>query len=357
MEWRNLSEDQLDELIIESEQTIARCRAVEMAVIREKQVRQSHHADGYRSIVDWMAARADISHRTSRSLCWTATRLSEAPEVADMVASGDMSFDRAEQLARLPQEHRSDHEGYDIAQLRRRVAHYRKLSPQREQKVSQNGYLNFQSSWDETSTRFWGELSGVDARMVEKAVDQRADEIIGTEPRLAVAERRVMALVAICQDALYTDAPGTNPRSVELTVTVDARTAAESNGQTGVAVLTGPRIGRQALDAIACNAIVEVVGISEEGTPLGLGRKTRTIPTRLRRYILTRDGGCTVEGCSSRYRLETHHVQPWSQGGTTDAENLITLCWFHHHVAVHREQLRIRRVGQSRVRLKRPIQG
>jgi hypothetical protein len=33
---------------------------------------------------------------------------------------------------------------------------------------------------------------------------------------------------------------------------------------------------------------------------------------------------------------------------------LVTLCWYHHHVAVHQEGLQIVRIGQSRVRLKRP---
>ena len=42
---------------------------------------------------------------------------------------------------------------------------------------------------------------------MEKAVDQRADEIIPTEQKLAVAERRALALVAICQDSLYQTGP------------------------------------------------------------------------------------------------------------------------------------------------------
>ncbi|MGA8039153.1 MAG: hypothetical protein WCA93_03500, partial [Acidimicrobiia bacterium] len=69
MEWETLSEDQLDTLITECESGIARLRSMEMAAVAEKKRRQSHHGDGYRSIVDWMAARADVSHRTARRLC------------------------------------------------------------------------------------------------------------------------------------------------------------------------------------------------------------------------------------------------------------------------------------------------
>ena len=121
-----------------------------------------------------------------------------------------------------------------------------------------------------------------------------------------------------------------------------------------MAVLAGPRIGPRALEEILCDGIVQVVGITETGQPLALGRKARIVDRRLKHHILTRDRGCTVEGCTSRYRLQIHHVIPWSHGGGTDPDHLVTLCWYHHHVAVHREGLDIVRVGTSRVRLRRP---
>ena len=141
---------------------------------------------------------------------------------------------------------------------------------------------------------------------------------------------------------------------VEVAVTVDARTAVAADGETGLSVLAGPRLGPGILEEILCNGTVEVVGIAEEGEPLNLGRRSRTVPRRLRRFVLSRDGGCTVGGCTSRYRLEVHHTPPWSFGGETNAEDLITLCWYHHHIAVHRGGLVIHRIGPSRVRLKRP---
>jgi hypothetical protein len=354
MELGSYSEDQLDELIVRGEREIGVWRAMQMAVVSEKKRRGSHQADGYRSIVNWMAARADVSHQTARSLCWTGSRLEDAPEVARQLACGEISFDRAEQLARLPEEHRGDHDGYDIAQLRRRVAHYRRMTPKREKRIANSGFLKFQVSADETITSVWGELAGLDARLVEKAVDQRADEILGSEARLGVAERRALALVAICQDSLYTTETGGEAFPVEVAVTVDARTAAGSNGETGVAVLAGPRIGRRAIEEIFCDGIVDVIGVSEDGEPLNLGRRSRTVSRNLRRHVLSRDWGCTVEGCSSRYRLEVHHATPWSHGGRTDADALISLCWYHHHISVHREGLQIHRIGQSRIRLKRP---
>lgn len=235
--------------------------------------------------------------------------------------------------------------------MRRLVAHHKRLTRKRERTVG-NGFLNFGS--EELVRSFWGELPGLDSRIVEKAVDQRADEIIPGDARLGVAQRRALALVAICQDSFYSTGEEVPSSPVEVAVIVDARTAAPSNGEAGVSVLARPRIGPRALEEILCNGIIEVIGITEGGEPLNLGRKTRTVSRKLRRFVLARDGGCTEEGCSSNYRLEVHHSPPWYRGGRTDADQLITLCWYHHHIAVHREGLEVHRVGHSRVRLKRP---
>ncbi|HJQ94631.1 MAG TPA: HNH endonuclease, partial [Acidimicrobiia bacterium] len=53
--------------------------------------------------------------------------------------------------------------------------------------------------------------------------------------------------------------------------------------------------------------------------------------------VLPPAGGetCSIEGCRSRYRLQIHHIRPRSRGGGHHPDNLITLCWYHHHVAIH----------------------
>ena len=220
MELGSYSEDRLDQLIAGGEREIATIRLLQMAAIVEKRRRRSHLADGCRSIVDWMAARADVSHETARSLCWTASRLAEAPDVVEQLAAGEVSFDRAKQLSRLPSEARAGHEGYDISGLRRLVADHKRLTRNRERRTG-NGFVHFGHS-DELATTFWGELPGLDARIMEKAVDQRADEIVPGDQRLAVAERRALALVAICQDSLYQSGSGEESPPVDVAVIVDA---------------------------------------------------------------------------------------------------------------------------------------
>jgi len=44
---------------------------------------------------------------------------------------------------------------------------------------------------------------------------------------------------------------------------------------------------------------------------------------------------CQAPGCSSRSRLEAHHIIFRSHGGSDDPKNLITLCHGHHRRGIH----------------------
>ena len=50
---------------------------------------------------------------------------------------------------------------------------------------------------------------------------------------------------------------------------------------------------------------------------------------------------CQAPGCSSRSRLEAHHIIFRSHGGSDDPENLITLCHGHHRRGIHDGYLRV----------------
>ena len=106
-----------------------------------------------------------------------------------------------------------------------------------------------------------------------------------------------------------------------------------------MAVLGGARVGPDTVDLIGCVSPTE--RITTDGLNIAYHGTTTSIRPSLRRAVLARDDGCTIDGCTSAYRLEVHHITPVSQGGTHTADNLATLCWFHHHVAVHRRGMRI----------------
>lgn len=60
------------------------------------------------------------------------------------------------------------------------------------------------------------------------------------------------------------------------------------------------------------------------------GRKRRSPNAALVRVVTMRDIGCRAPSCGRTRHLHIHHVRPWSQGVTTDPDNLVLLCSQHH---------------------------
>ena len=54
------------------------------------------------------------------------------------------------------------------------------------------------------------------------------------------------------------------------------------------------------------------------------------------RQLRYRDGGCTFPACGSQRFAKAHHVVWWRRGGTTDLDNLVIVCSFHHKL-VHEQ--------------------
>ena len=68
-----------------------------------------------------------------------------------------------------------------------------------------------------------------------------------------------------------------------------------------------------------------------DGNVLDVGRKTRTIPSAIRRALSARDTRCQFPGCSAR-RCDAHHIEHWVDGGPTSLDNLVLLCRRHHRL-------------------------
>jgi hypothetical protein len=68
-------------------------------------------------------------------------------------------------------------------------------------------------------------------------------------------------------------------------------------------------------------------------------RAKQTVTPATRRAVLRRDHErCAAPGCRNALFLDIHHVEPRSEGGGNEADNLITLCGVHHRAA-HRGEL------------------
>ncbi|MCV7173007.1 DUF222 domain-containing protein [Mycobacterium manitobense] len=82
---------------------------------------------------------------------------------------------------------------------------------------------------------------------------------------------------------------------------------------------------------LLCDATFEV-WLERHGQPVGSGRDTRQISRRLRRALEHRDRCCVVPGCGATRGLHAHHIRHWEDGGTTELDNLVLVCPYHHRM-------------------------
>lgn len=85
-----------------------------------------------------------------------------------------------------------------------------------------------------------------------------------------------------------------------------------------------------AVRRLLCDARLETVLEDGSGNVLGVNRARREPPAWMLRQVRYRDRGCRFPGCGRTAFAEAHHVRWWRFGGTTQLENLILLCSFHH---------------------------
>jgi hypothetical protein len=343
MGHHDLTTATIEQELLRGEADIARIRGRQMSLLRELDRRQVALRDGHRSLKEWAAGRMDLAPETAGTLVATAWRLEDLPDVDEAVANGEIGFDRAVAVSKFAGRDDSvdildEMAGFDVAGIRIRAASRRRMAPIDEEIAFEQRYVSVQANLDESSWTLSGRLPGYAGRVVVQALEARADSFpYGPAAHPSRTTKNADALWAISQDSITGDDDATIDTSTPVvSVFVDASEAAATNAETGVQIEAGPHIGPNTLQAILCDGVIEVTARTADGTPLALGRRSRVIPPRLRRFVLHRDGGvCTIAGCVSRYRLQVHHLTPWSHGGQTDPANLSTVCWFHHHIAIH----------------------
>ncbi|MDH5420702.1 MAG: HNH endonuclease [Acidimicrobiia bacterium] len=351
------SPDDIEQQILADELLIGRLRARQMLNIQLADEMQLAHADGCRTLTEWVASRTDTSRHTAKTLVMTARRFVDRPSDHMKLAAGEQSFERASVASRLNGSVDSD--SYDIDSLRRIARRQKGITASEESVRFDERYLHIQPTLDDTAWKLWGQLAALDGAIVEQALFARADEL-PNDFTTARSTKTADALVAICQDSLDPIPDLTAQQLPTLTMTDDEseiealpslealgrlyeRTRpgitifvnAQGAGPTVGTLMSGQLIGPNTLEEILCNGTIEAISVTDDGKPLNAGRRTAKIPGRLRKFVIGRDGGCCADGCTSRYRLQAHHRIHWADGGNTDADNLITLCWFHHHVVIH----------------------
>ncbi len=295
--------DAWQEELVGWESEIARIRARQVVLIRRLDRFQVDTAHGARTMGDWTSAQLDVSSQTAGRL----TQLAHHPdsEIDQAMAEGRWGLDRAAALTKLrtagidPDLFCEVAENYSLGRLYGLLDRLRHHSPTDEADVFDSRYLVIQPNLDESVYQLWGRLPGVDGRIVEKALSARETEL-PVLPGQGQGQRRADALTTICLDSLTgtSGEDGEGGRAVTVAeVFIDGTLAAESYGETGAGIATGPRVGPNTLSEILCDGKIRVI-ITDGLHPVAYSDMAAAIPPATRSYVLWRDQGqCSIEGC------------------------------------------------------------
>ena len=332
MGWETASTDEVEQALDHFAGLAAAGLAQVCGLIREVDARQSWMGDGARSLGDWVAVKLRVRHHTAVQLVGVARRLADLPVVSERFGSGGLSLDQVDAISRIATvdtetEIIDQTAGLSNATLDRTVRRHRGISEDQARSVWERRKLVRQWNLDESELRFNGNLPGDAGRIFDQAIDARLDGIPVNPETGMFDPYPTRAADALTELAATSGATSPTSNRLNVFADLDALTTSDS----GTAELdNGALIPNSTAQRLGCDSLIRTV-VKDGAQVIGIGRASRQIPGWLRDLVYHRDGyHCQHPGCPHTHWLQIHHIKPWSQGGTTDLDNLILLCGYHH---------------------------
>jgi hypothetical protein len=346
-----MSDDVLDKATIELRSTINALHAQFALQVREMERRDIARLDHGLTTTGWLKKQCQMSPTEASGIVKTARAMAHMPTVTDNALTGAIPLRSIQVLGQARDRHPdpfTDHEPVfaDIAtylsatDLGRAVGHW-------EQQVDYHNTLTRISNRERLRSLYLAEvMDGMgDIRgtltpalfhTIKTAIDARVNPtLLDRDDRRTPAQRRADALGDICEFSLThtTDIVTSGGEKPHITVTVDYDILTGHTKR--LPEIDGTPVTPETIRRITCDAGIIPMVLGTESEPLDVGRKTRTIPTALRRALEHRDGGCTWTGCNAPISwCDAHHIIHWANNGPTSITNTKLLCR-KHHTATH----------------------
>ena len=336
--------------------------------------RRTGWSDGAtQSCAHWLNWKCGIAMGAAREKVRVARALENLPKISAAMASGRLSYSKIREITRVASAETEDYllmiadhgTASHVEKLERgfrRCLEVEELS--REAQQQQTRCVNYRHDDDGSLILTCRLPAEVGARVV-KALELALEELpaatdmsqnvpAGTSPlRIPFSARRADALAVVAESFLahgVMEAAGGDRHQIVVHVAAETlrdRTAGCCEFE------HGPSMAAETARRLACDASVVRLIENEDGEPLNVGRKTRTISTPLRRALNARDKGRRFPGCANTHYIDAHHVEHWANGGETKPSNLLSLCRFHHR-AVHEGGIRIELLDDGALRFVKP---
>jgi hypothetical protein len=321
------------------------------------------------SCAHWLNFKCGLNLGAAREKVRVAHALAGLPKIAASMARGELSYSKVRALSRVACPateggllmialHGTAHHVERLVQGYRRARQAEELSREAQQHANRSVTYAYA---EDGSLMLKARLPALAGAMLIQALNaalkrlpekEISADVVKEQP-ISYPARRADALKALAEHYLAEpDSSSTTADRYQVVVHVDAETLHEHTAGR-CEVEQGPAIAVETVRRLACDASLLWVLENEQGEPLDVGRKTRSIPAAIRRALHTRDGGCRFPGCTHQRYVDAHHIEHWADGGETKLSNLVTLCRLHHRL-VHEGEITVETLAGGGWRFLRP---
>jgi hypothetical protein len=294
-----------------------------------------------------------------------ANALGSLPKISDGFSKGKLSYSKVRAMTRIADETNED---YLLMIAKHGTAHHveKLVSKYRYAKRLQDAALADEQHRDRELIHYYdhdgclvikARMPAEQGALIVKALEMTmendfrdADVTAETPDPEPIAARRADALAEIAETYMNNDeSSGSTADRYQVVVHVTAETSHIEDGPHVTAetshiedgphvtaetshIEDGPHVTAETSRRIGCDCSVVAIKEGENGQPLAIGRRSRSIPPPMHRALRIRDGGCRFPGCTNTRFVDGHHIEHWADGGETSLDNLVLLCRRHHHL-------------------------
>lgn len=307
----------------------AQCRF--LGLLAEFDQRDGWAGPGLRSCAHWLSWRIGMSLRTATEHLRVAHALRALPAIQEAFAAGRLSYSKVRAVTRIATRS-TESDLLDLA-LAGTTGHVERVVRAARQQAADPVVATARRAvtwhWDDEGMLVLrGRLGPAEGAALVAAIEAAAEHQVDTARDEPIDARRADAL-----HHLATTDPG---RSATVVLHVG-----ENAGSTRLE--GGPALPPSTAERLACDGRVRLLLFGRGRLYLGRTHRLAS-PTQIAALCLQGGKRCRYPGCTHRRHLHAHHIRHWLHGGTTDVDNLVLLCSFHHRrlhdhgYRVHREE-------------------
>ncbi len=328
-----------------------------LALVAEFDRTKGYERHGLVNTAQWLNWQCGIGPVAAREKVRVARALEALPEIAHAFAKGEISYSKVRAMTRVAD---AANESVLVHVARHGTAqHVEKLVRKYRWTQRRDAAVLAQLQHEQRNVSSFFDFDGtfiLNARLPPEigAVVSKALELAVAAVRPAGGQGSAETPLQIAANAWRADAlwlmaeqflahhgeetgAGSSADRVQIVVHIDQailseQQAAAEQGPHACELEDGPVLALDTARRLACDATVVGIVEGEDGEPLDIGRKTRSLPPAIARALKARDRGCRYPGCDRTRFTEGHHVKHWADGGETKLSNLVTLCSFHHRL-------------------------